>query len=65
MVRILLIYLRHFWPLIPAFVVALGAGWLFWGMDPWISVMLPVAAGVAVFAFFAYVTAWLEPLLRR
>jgi len=58
MVRTFLIYLRHFWPVIPAFGAALGAGWLFWGMAPWIAVMLPVAAGVVVFGFFAFVAAW-------
>jgi hypothetical protein len=58
MIRTFLIYLRYFWPVIPAFTVALGTGWLFWGMAPWIAVMLSAAAGLAVFGFFAFVAAW-------
>lgn len=58
--RNLPIYLRLYWPVVPAAAATFGLGWLFWGMSPWISLMLPAAAGVLVFFFFAFILAWVS-----
>ncbi|MEW6647069.1 MAG: hypothetical protein AB1450_07710 [Pseudomonadota bacterium] len=50
-----LIYLRCFWPAVPAAAFTLGLGWLLWGLSPWVSVMVPVGGGLMLFAMLALV----------
>lgn len=58
--RIVLIYMRFFWPVVPALVIALGVAWLLWGMGLWLSIVLPLATGVLVFLFLAFIAACVE-----
>lgn len=53
--RTYLIWLGYFWPLIPGFLAALGAGWLFWGLGLMWSVVVPLLFGAGVFFLFAWV----------
>lgn len=55
------IYLRCFWPSVPAICLALGLGWLLWGFNPWISVMVPLAGGLMLFAMLAIVASAAPP----
>jgi len=41
-------FLRFFWPAAPAVVAAVGAAWLFVGLGFWLSVVAPIALGLAV-----------------
>ncbi|SCZ58116.1 hypothetical protein SAMN03097708_01608 [Thiohalomonas denitrificans] len=53
--RIAVIYLRYFWPVVPAGVGAVGAAWLLRGLGLMWSVMVPVVIGGVVFLFFVRV----------
>ncbi|WP_303902186.1 hypothetical protein [Thiohalomonas denitrificans] len=55
MLGIVAIYLRYFWPVVPAGVAAVGAAWLLWGLGLMWSVMVPLVIGGAVFLFFIWV----------
>ena len=55
MFRTALIFLRYFWMAVPAAGVAIGLAWLFWGMGFWLSVFMPLVAGVAAFFFLSLV----------
>ena len=50
--RIVAIYLRYFWPVVPAGVAVVGAAWLLWGLGLMWSLVVPVVIGCAVFLFF-------------
>lgn len=54
-VRNALIWLRYFWPVIPGLLAALGLGWVFWGLGPMWSLVVPAVAGLGVFLLFTWV----------
>jgi acyl-coenzyme A synthetase/AMP-(fatty) acid ligase len=55
--RLVLIYLRHFWPAVPAAGVAVALAWMLWGLGPWVVVLVPLAAGAMTFAMLALISA--------